>query len=355
MRFNPTMSDAREARYQGGSRFFNDQGKLNAATASDALKLIGGLMQGVQNGSVIMRADPETAAAEIATLNDSFRAAHAAGGEAWMETCGQIGAAIFQNGNREGVARQNLVRSSLEQGQMPRVRLKVKDVVAYSYNSDTQLMPQMVRATTIQPEEFQIKGHVIVPYSEIWTSTADLTDEAYQKGFEQITVAEDRYYRKALDGVAGLDNPVHILGSGLTPTSLSSLRNELDTWGLPVGGLWMAADFIQDMTNNSSSWVGAYDPVSQYEIIETGFLGRIYGMPIRSEPFREEKLRVLSRGTLYLVSTPEFHGAVSDRGAVMVSNYDPAQIGIAGRGMFLAEQVSMVIANSRSVVKGSRQ
>jgi hypothetical protein len=116
----------------------------------------------------------------------------------------------------------------------------------------------------------------------------------------------------------------------------------------------MAADFIKDMTSNASAWVGMYDPVTQYEIIETGFLGRILGMPIRSEPFREEKLRVLNKGELFLVSTPEYHGSMTDRGSVMVSNYDPAPRGIMGRGFFLGEQISQAIANSRSVVRGVR-
>jgi hypothetical protein len=131
------------------------------------------------------------------------------------------------------------------------------------------------------------------------------------------------------------------------------MRTELSRFNISPLNCLMAADFWNDITGNTqfSAW---FDPVTKYEIVTTGELGQMLGLTFITDGFRQEQLKVLEPGDIYLVGDPLMHGGYTDRGPVQsqeVANYSD---GTAARGWFMFEDLSMVIANARSLIKGKR-
>ena len=103
-----------------------------------------------------------------------------------------------------------------------------------------------------------------------------------------------------------------------------------------------------------ADWSGLINPVAQHELLLTGQLGTVLGMEVISDAFRHEQHKVLSSGEMYVIGAPENHGQYSDRGGIESQPLDGSNEAVPGRGWFMTESLSMVIANARSVAKGKR-
>jgi hypothetical protein len=115
----------------------------------------------------------------------------------------------------------------------------------------------------------------------------------------------------------------------------------------------MAADFWNDIIANQQ-FSGWFDPLSKYEIVTTGVLGQMLGLTFITDGFRHKQLKVLNTGELYLVGDPLMHGGYTDRGPVQSNEVSEYPNGQPARGWYMFEDLSMVIANARSVIKAKR-
>jgi hypothetical protein len=108
---------------------------------------------------------------------------------------------------------------------------------------------------------------------------------------------------------------------------------------------------LNDITTNTT-FGSFYDPVSQYEVVQTGYIGRILGISMITDAFRVPQQKVLNQGDIYLLTSPEFLGAYTDRGPVVANEVNASQSGhgVPARGWHLYELMSMTVANSRGVV-----
>jgi hypothetical protein len=77
-------------------------------------------------------------------------------------------------------------------------------------------------------------------------------------------------------------------------------------------------------------------------------------MTVYSDAYRHPQHKVLQQGDLIVFAAPETLGQFTDRGGVESLPVDAAVTGIPGRGWQLQESLSIVIANSRGVVYGTR-
>jgi len=343
--------------------WFNGKHQLNASSRVDAMQILNALMTAVQSGQVSM-GDPsvgatheETAATKRAR-NDLFLKAHDQykNGDVklWAETGAAISADVSQTSNRDGIMRRYLTRAEIPQGGLARIRLKVPNVLAVSASSPTQLQPAFVKGNYITPPEFTIKANVRITEIDIVQGSDELLDDTFLQCQEQIMVEEDRIFKNALDTTIGLNNPLQILAGGLTPTSLASLRGQLLSWGLPAQNILMASDVWADIVGNANVWGNLFDPVTQFEIVQTGFLGSILGLGITSDAYRVVQKQVFNAGEVYVLTAPEYLGVYTDRGPVQASPRDSYDDGVPARGWFFYEIMSITIANARGVVKGIR-
>jgi hypothetical protein len=89
-------------------------------------------------------------------------------------------------------------------------------------------------------------------------------------------------------------------------------------------------------------------------LVLNGYLGTLIGLSLVTDAFRAPNQKVLERGEIYVITSPEYTGAYSDRGGVRSTPTSGADSGNSTRGWFMSEIISMMITNVRSISKGKR-
>jgi hypothetical protein len=96
------------------------------------------------------------------------------------------------------------------------------------------------------------------------------------------------------------------------------------------------------------------DPVSKYDLVLNGELGILLGLRIVTDGYRAPELQVLNSGEIYVVGQAQNHGQFTTRGGVESTPIDGALKNKNSKGWWLAENISVIITNARSVAKGQK-
>lgn len=340
---------ASDYRAPGSSeRLVGQNGEINASSKRDAFQQQLKLLAATANGDITTEARMERAQRnrEIVRAMFNSREVHRELGEVMAKD-------LYQAANRRGFSRKYLARQDLVPGQFPTVKMRLKDVVATYATSPTLTQHQIIRDKLFMPPEVIIDAKPFVEQREINTSVSDVLDEKYAEALEGIMVAEDRLWKNACDSLVGVDNDLTVISGTLTPLTLMEVRNNVGRWDLPVPQLLMASDMYIDIVGDST-FIQAIEPVARHELIMTGELAVLYGMSITSDAYRHPEHRVLNQGEFYAISDPVTHGQYTDRGGIETEVLTGATEKVAGKGWWMWESYSLVVANSRSIAKGIR-
>jgi len=338
--------------------WFGGNHQINAGSRQELLVQLANLKNAVETGQVSLSDNAPKSHEEIAALKSDKRSYFMSAyrdrtGATWAETGAVIGAEVSQTALRDGFMRRFMIRADIPAG-IVRVRLKVPNVTAVVASGASQMWPQLVHGYYILPPEFYVKANVRIEERDIFQGSDDLLDDAFALCQEQIMVEEDRVYKRALDVTVGISNPQQLLVGGLTPSSIAALRGAILNWGLAPQNILMASDVWGDIVGNAAEWGNLFDPVTQFEIIQTGFIGTLLGLGITTDAFRVVTQKVLNAGEVYCLASPETHGVYTDRGPVAAIPKDSYEDGVPARGWSFWELISVTVANARSVVKGVR-
>lgn len=340
-------SDFRAA--PGAERLVGNNGEINASSKKDLLQQQLRLLTATAQGDVTSVERLQQQSRRRAMVQAMFNSdqAHKELGEVLAQN-------LYQTANRRGFSRKFLARQDLVPGAIPMVKMRMKNVVIVYATSPTKTESQVIRDKLFTPPEFILEARPFVEQREINTSNTDVLEEKYTEAMEAIMVGEDRLWYKAANDSVGLDNDLSIISGTLTPLTLMEVRTNVSRWNLPVPNLLMAADLYNDIVGDSD-FIQAIEPVSRHELVMTGELAVLYGMAITSDAYRHPEHRVLSQGEFFAVSDPTTHGQYTDRGGIDTEVLTGATEKMAGRGWWMYESFSCVIANSRSVAKGIRK
>lgn len=353
--FTPEQS-AQVARRDGGQPFFNAAGQLNASNNADAMQALGVLAAMVQSGQLTMQGaeDIQSQREESARKSEIVTAAFHGNDDAWYHIGANIGARVTEAADREGFMRNLLVNGEVQQSNFVRVRVVLKNVTALIASGPSLIYPAFVRDNYIYPPEWYIQASVFIEEREVQQGSAEVLDDAYNKALEQVMVEEDRTWKRMADATVGLENTQVALSGGLTPSTLASMRSDVTRWNIAPVTILMASNLWTDIIGNAAAFANLFDPVTQFEIIQTGRLGTLLGLDIRTDAYRHPQLQVLSAGEFYIIGPPEMHGTYTDRGPVVADELTTAIQRTPGRGWIMHELMSMVLHNPRSLVKGVR-
>lgn len=336
--------------------FVGRDGNLNAWSQKDLFATISSLMNLAAEGKLDTsdarpkqtRAEEQRARRELVVAAYSDRSS----GQ-WAELGSTIAGQITESADREGFMRRLLARNDIQMGNFPRIRVRKKNVHAVISTSDAEVIPQYVRDNYLFPPEFTISANVRVEHREINQGTGDILEDKFYEAQEAIMVNEDRSWKRLADATVGIEHNLKYLVGGLNPTSFTEMRTELNRFNITPLNCVMSADFWNDISGNTQ-FSGWFDPVTKYEIVTTGELGQMQGLTFITDGFRQESLRVLGAGEIYMVGDPSMHGGYTDRGPVQSHEVNQYADGSPARGWFMFEDLSMVIGNAKSVLKGSR-
>ena len=334
--------------------WFSSAGELNADSRSDAIVALAQLMAEKAGGKIVFE-DPnaaETAGVSASDKREMMVAAyhdHQTG--KWAETGTTIGAILYETALREGFMRRFLKQGELQNGSIPRINVRFQNVNAIVATDPNVVAPMIVTQRYIYPPEYYVLGNVRVSDRDIAQGAADILEDAFARAMENINVKEDSTVLTMFDASVGVVNPLFLLAGGLTPSNLAAARTALLQWGLPASQMLIASDFWTDIAGNAASFGNLFDPVTRYELVQTGYLGTLLGMAITTDGFRDPQQKVVAANTMYLLSEPINLGAYTDRGPVKSVPQDQYADGIPGRGWFFSELLSTTVTNPRAIVK----
>lgn len=334
-------------------------GEFNANDKKDLLRSITRLMGSVEGGDVVPEQHSALASSEAMRKQHQERREVLASaysdptGQVWSALGMSIAAQINEQANREGFMRRIMIGNTLRQGEIPRASMPTHDAVSVVATSSSNVGYQLIRNRVFQLEEFEVVANLRVEALEIEQVSGDLLEKAYNDGLESIMVVEDRLWKKAADMAVGVVNPLHYIAGSLTTQMLGTLRQSVSDWNLPATLAIIANDFWTDVIG-SNDFSTMLDPITKYDLALNGYLGSLIGMTLMTDAFRAPNQKVLDRGEIYVVSSPEYHGCYTDRGGVRSTPTSGADQGNSTRGWYCSEILSMFLGNMRSISKGKR-
>lgn len=330
-------------------------GEFNAHDKAELIRMLGGLMSSVSSGQVV-RADSGMTHQQRQELREARRellAESSADSKKWNSLGADMALRITEQREREGIMRRVSVGQNLKQGELPRVLVPLWDQTSVVATGPANVQFQFHRNKQFFPSEFEIVHHVRAERIEIEQVGSDVLDDMYNQGLDATMVAEDRLWKRAVDMTPGTVNPLNYITGKLTPQLLGELRAAVSDWNLPVTTAVMSNDFWPDITG-SAEFATFLDPVTKYDLALNGQLGTLVGLTLITDGFRQPNQKVLNRGEIYVLSSPEHHACYSDRGGVRSEPSSGTDTGSTARGWLMSEILSFTLANARSVAKGQR-
>jgi len=334
-----------------------NNGEFNGSTKREIAQAGLGLKRAIDNGSVAVTtqvANSEVRAARQRALEEALADAQVNGtnSRAWLAIGEVIGDEIFQSLGRDGFSRKTLLIRPLGKGEVGRLRVRKKDVVAYYVSNDPNIVASQVRQSYVYPPEFYLAAKIVMEDREIEQSSGDLLQDKYEDGLEQLLVSEDKVWLNLSRTAASASNDVFFFNT-FTPTVFSQMRTEVARWGIPVTTAVVAYDLWNDILTDAE--FSAYvDPVSKHEMVLDGSIGSFLGVQFITDGYRAETLRVLSDGEVFMLGAPQTLGGITVRKDLMTKNIDLYNQGKPERGWFMEQIEGMAIVNSRAVTRGQR-
>lgn len=345
-------------RGRGTERVVGANDEINASNNTDLLRQIKTLMDGVRTG-VVARADETILSAEqrrevIAERQAVLDEAIAdKSGEKWLSLGETVAEEIYEALGREGFSRKILGFKPIKRGDIARIAVRKKDVIAYFIaNTNPTVIATSVRQSYVHPPDAYLLARIVIDNLELELADTDLLEHKYNDGLEQILRQEDIRTKQLADAAASAYNEL-VFFNAFTPSVFQSMRTQIARWTIPVANALISVDLWDDILADSE-FASYYDPVSKHQIIMEGVLGSFYGVQLMTDGFRYETLQVLNPGEVYFFGTPKALGCIMERKPLSVENTIGAVIGQPTRGWFMEQIESAVIVNARAVVRGIR-
>jgi hypothetical protein len=335
-----------------GSVLFNNGGEINASCKADAITKVKEAIELLASGKF---EDKATIEANVNARRERTKALVEAStdksGHKMAILAEAVTSEVLDQTNRDGFARRFLQFKPLESGDLPYVTMRDKQAIAYAMSSESRVIPVEARERRQILNEFSITSEILITNMEIQRSPNDLLEEKYDECLEALMVTEDRFWKKLADVAATSRYNVQSFMS-FTPQIFARMINIITNEGLPPSTLLISSNLYQDIISGSE-FQQVFDPVTQYEVLQTGEIGQMYGVNIVSDAVRGPNMRVLEAGDLYAIASPEYHGVMHARNLITepINTYNQGQ---SKRGWFFDQITSMMVANTRSIVKGKR-
>lgn len=336
-----------------GMAALSSSGEINANDKRDLMHQIGMLLQSVSSGEIVQ----QPSGGQFASLsNDQKRDLIAVASNdpaKWAALGASIAQDVREQQTRQGFLRSLAVVENLKQGEQMRVPMPRHGSRAVIATGPTSLSYQLMTDRYYTPPEFELKASVRVSKLDMGQATHDLLDHAYNDAVEGMVTAGDRIWKQAADRTVGKSNNLVGFSGALTPAVLSRAATRIRDWNLPVSRAIIANSFWEDI-QSESSWAAALTPVAQYDLVLTGKIATVFGLDLMTDGFRPENQRVLQRNEAYIVADREYHASMASRGGIEATPTDGANQGETTKGWLLSEVMSLIIPNTRSVIKLQR-
>jgi len=218
---------------------------------------------------------------------------------------------------------------------------------------------QQIEGTRITPSPYAIVAYVRIPALEVAVRRFNILDREQTRARAEMAAAEDVEFFRALKSIFWTDsyltptegtatyasatatagrNAITANGSDtLSRTQLAAAFTQVEQWDAPVANILMNANGYRGFRTWSNT---DFDPVSQRELIKTGYVGDIWNAQVRVSRKMEAK-------TVYCLAEQDFLGVHAVRLDLdQMDAQDPDNLLL---GWVFYEYVASVIANNYGV------
>lgn len=339
-----------------GTKVFNDEGEINASSKSEALQLIAQVMNS-KEGIANIHTERSLEAMEIASTErreriDAVTAAIAdTTGVTAAELGQEIAAAIYQNAVHQGFMRGFMQYQELSQGELARVEIDRRDVVAALLTGPTQAQLQVVRDYWVILPEVDVTVRIEIEGKRLNQSKEDLLQSKFNQGLEAVLIAEDRMWKAGADAVIDTTGEMASTAVGaITPAILKTGITNLTGNGMNVANIIFAAPIFGDVALDTGFGI-VIDPVTRLEILKTGQIGTMFGAKVLTDAVRDPRQKVLANNEIYLMAEPRYVGTYTDRGGVQSKPLSSAETSINGLGWHMVEYLGMGVYGERGIAR----
>lgn len=347
---------ATEIRSSGknGERLVGRNGEVNASSTRDFMEQTTRLLSVAGTHNLMTETEAERIQIEAAKLSRREMAtAMFNDKERHIVVGAAMGDELYITQGREGIMRNVLQRQELENGKVPRVTLRTRNLLVGTVSGPTATELQVVRDNFLYPVEYYLTARPYVEQKEIVQNSSDVLEDKYMEAMTAFMVQEDRLFRQLCINSINYSNPMTTHVGMMNPTVLGNFRNQIESWNITAQQWLIANDLWTDIVADTG-FQAIYEPMAQHEILLTGKLGTILGMTVKSDGFRHPEHRVLERGEQFIFGPADTLGTYTDRGGIDVTPIDAAITGIPGRGWNMYAMQSQTLANFRAVACGKR-
>jgi hypothetical protein len=331
----------------GAGAFEDKHGEINAGSKKEVMQRIGALALAASQGDVQEQHEFANQRAELVEAAMADKS-----GETWRVVGEVLGDEILETMGRDGFLRKVMMRKDLKKGEIGRLRVRKKDVMAFYATTDSTGVTSQINQFYLFPDEFYVKAHILIEDRELEQAPGDLLDDKYIDGLEQMMVKEDQVLKGLLDVAAtSYNDPVGF--TTFSPSVFAQSRTQIQQWGNPCATGIIAMDLWNDILSDPE-FATYFDPVTKREVIMSGSLGSFYGVNLITDGFRYDTLQVLQPGEFYFLSAPNVLGAQTVRKDVTTAPINMYLIGKPERGWYMQKIMGLSVANGRAVVHGVR-
>lgn len=326
---------------------FASNGEMNAGSTRELMKMHAAVMaQSAANTRLTL--SPEVKKANFEALRTAMADRSGSGMQKFAEA---FAGAIQETMRRHGFTRRLLVEEKAD-GPAIMVRVSRMDVKAQVVYDKETVVTQDVRGYYVIPPEFSLDCYITISNKDIAQAGPSLLDEKFNDGLVAIWTQEDKLTRQMMLNTQNLFNTPFGF-STFTPATLSSMRNQVDSWGLNSTSLTMAFDVWNDITAGTD-FQTFFSPLEKHDLALEGRLGRLMGMEIITDGYQYETLRVLQQGEVFVTSAPATLGTVVQRQALQADAVNTNVVGSFARGWAMEQIQAQIVANAMGVCYASR-
>lgn len=351
LKFEKSHRVARKAALGSNERYFNKAGQLNAGSVKEARKIQGALMRDVASGNVQWGDEDELSRKEKLfkgiSKEDFANMWNDKDSDSWKDFGSAIALEITEELDREGLMRKCFRQGDINTSEIPRFRVRTKNVVAMVSTALGAVNSQFIRDRYVEPDETFITAKPMVSEKDIAQGAADLVEDVYLRSRQAVVVGEDKLWYTMLQNSVGVANAQASYVGGITPSLLANSLENVRSWNLVPENLVIGSTATSAFLNDSSGFSGVLGVVTQDTLIRTGQLATLWGMNILTDGFRDTNQQVLNPLDVFILSSPDTLGGYTDRYGVVSDPVDGAHEGVPARGFFIRELISCALVNPR--------
>lgn len=361
--FNPVVDQDQIKKILRGSmpgmkarRAFNETGEVNASNTKEAAQIVASILNSAAAQEYMQ---PDETDFDINEANQVLRTA--ATTEEGMRYIAQESVDPIKDVlDYRGMARSMLKTVNVPNGTRHFLQLDVRATAAVingRHGKSVQI--SQPDAEYVEADRFTITSNAKMSIVSLHEARFDMLSRIQDTMRQEIEREEDKRFIALVDTSAQISENSQVAYTGAPSVGVfEAMKYQIERHPKNVGAFVMhrleLSNLIQQWSGDSSFGASPVDFVTQREVILSGWVGNVLGVPLKITAGSRTADVVVPTGRIYAVAPKEELGEFGVHIDLMAEPYTLAAQGEPAKGFLAVEHISMVIPRAYSCVRAVR-